>query len=61
MAVLLVFVALLAVGAVALQGPIAQLVAASQGPADYEGSGDKELVVMIHEGDTGEDVAVALF
>ncbi|TFB55650.1 endolytic transglycosylase MltG [Cryobacterium tagatosivorans] len=60
LAVLLVFVALLAVAAVILQGPIAQLFAATQGPADYEGTGDKELVVMIHEGDTGEDVAAAL-
>jgi len=58
--VLLVFVLLLAAGAFALQGPLSQLYAATQGPPDYEGSGGKKLVVMIHDGDTGGDVAATL-
>ncbi|HYI34226.1 MAG TPA: endolytic transglycosylase MltG, partial [Glaciibacter sp.] len=58
--VLLVFLVLLAVGAFALQGPLTQLLAASGGPADYPGNGTKDLVVMIHEGETGEDIANAL-
>ncbi|SDK19237.1 UPF0755 protein [Cryobacterium psychrotolerans] len=60
MSVLLVFVLLLAAGAFALQGPLSQLYASTQGPPDYEGSGGKKLVVMIHDGDTGGDVAGTL-
>lgn len=58
--VLVVFLALLAVGAFALQGPITQLLASGKGPADYSGAGDAERIVMIHEGDTGADVAHTL-
>lgn len=58
--VLLVFLALLAVGAFALQGPLTQLLAASEGPADYSGAGKGEKVIMIHDGDTGEDIANTL-
>ncbi|TFB92048.1 endolytic transglycosylase MltG [Cryobacterium sp. HLT2-28] len=58
--VLLVLVGL-AAGAVAfLQGPIAQLVASVQGPADYTGTGEKKVVFMIHDGETGQDIAQAL-
>lgn len=60
LAVMVVLLALLAAGAFALQGPITQLFAATQGPADYEGTGEKKVVVMIHDGDTGEDVARTL-
>jgi UPF0755 protein len=60
LAVLVVFLALMAVGAFALQGPLSQLMAASQGPADYAGTGEKEHVIMVHEGNTGEDVANTL-
>jgi uncharacterized YceG family protein len=58
--VLLVFIALMGVGAFALQGPLTQLLAASEGPADYSGTGEKDHVVMIHDGDTGEDIAKTL-
>lgn len=58
--VLLVFLVLLAVGAFALQGPLTQLLAGSGGPADYSGTGKTDLVVMIHEGETGEDIATTL-
>jgi len=60
LAVALVLLALMATVAFLLQGPIGQLVAATQGPPDYEGTGDKKVVVMIHDGDTGGDVAKAL-
>jgi UPF0755 protein len=58
--VLLVFLVLLGVGAFALQGPLTQLMAASQGPADFSGTGKTDHVVMIHEGETGEDIANTL-
>lgn len=58
--VLVVFVALMAVAAFALQGPINQLVAATQGPPDYSGTGGKEVLVMIHDGETGEDITNTL-
>ncbi|MBB5641381.1 endolytic transglycosylase MltG [Cryobacterium roopkundense] len=57
---LLVIVALLAAGAFALQGPITQLINAVQGPADYAGAGEEDVIVMIHDGDTGSDVAQTL-
>ena len=57
---LVVIIALLAAGAWALRTPIAQLVAAVQGPADYSGTGVEDVVVMIHEGDTGSDIARTL-
>jgi UPF0755 protein len=58
--VLLVFLVLLAVGAFALQGPLTQLMAGSAGPADFSGTGKTDRVVMIHEGETGEDIADTL-
>ncbi len=60
MAVLLVFLGLLAGGAFALQGPLTQLLASQADPADYSGTGEKEQVIVIHEGDTGEDIANTL-
>jgi len=58
--VLLVLVGLAAGAAAFLQGPIAQLVASVQGPADYTGTGEKKVVFMIHDGETGQDIAQAL-
>jgi uncharacterized YceG family protein len=58
--VVLVFLALLGAGAVALQGPLSQFIASTQGPADYPGTGDKKIVVMIHEGENGSDIANTL-
>ena len=58
--VLVVFIALMAGGAVALQGPLSQLFAAAQGPADYTGTGDEKVVVMINEGETGADITNTL-
>lgn len=60
LAVMVVLLSLMAAGAFFLQGPIGQLFAATQGPADYEGTGEKKVVVMIHDGNTGEDVARTL-
>lgn len=60
LAVAVVFLALLAVAVFALQGPLGRLVAATQGPADYTGSGDAKVLVMIHEGENGSDVANTL-
>jgi len=57
---LVVIIALLAAGAWALRTPITQLIASVQGPADYPGTGDADVVVMIHEGDTGADIARTL-
>ena len=57
---LVVLVALVAGAAVALQGPIDQLRATLAGPADYSGSGEAKVVVMIHEGETGSDIANTL-
>lgn len=58
--VLIVILALLAGGAFALQGPINALVSKAQGPADFEGSGTGTVNVMIHDGETGEDIAHTL-
>ncbi|MFO7690930.1 MAG: endolytic transglycosylase MltG, partial [Cryobacterium sp.] len=61
--VLVVLLALLAGAAFALQGPLTQLTAALQGPADYtsaENADGVETVVMIHSGDTGADIARTL-
>ncbi|WP_156109629.1 endolytic transglycosylase MltG [Cryobacterium sp. MLB-32] len=55
-----VILALLAAGAWALRGPITQVINAVQGPDDYPGTGEKDVVVMIHDGDTGGDVAKTL-
>ncbi|QYF75399.1 endolytic transglycosylase MltG [Cryobacterium sp. PAMC25264] len=58
--VLVVLLALMGAAAFALQGPISQLIAATQGPEDYEGSGSGEVLVMIHDGETGSDIANTL-
>ena len=58
--VLAAFIALMAGGAFALQGPLGQLFAAVRGPADFTGTGEKESIVMIHDGDTGADIGNTL-
>ncbi|TFD93962.1 endolytic transglycosylase MltG [Cryobacterium lactosi] len=58
--VVLVLLGLMGAAALALQGPISQFVAATQPPGDYEGSGSGEVLVMIHDGDTGSDIANTL-
>lgn len=58
--VLLVLIALMAAGAFAFQGPINALISKTQGPADFEGVGTGTVNVMIHEGETGEDIAHTL-
>ena len=63
---LIVFVvlgALLAGVAWYLQGPISQIIAATQGPADFtaeEAATGQEVVVMIHDGDGGSDITATL-
>ncbi|WEO75704.1 endolytic transglycosylase MltG [Cryobacterium sp. SO2] len=58
--VLVIILGLMGAAAFALQGPISQLIAATQEPEDYEGSGSGEVLVMIHDGDTGSDIANTL-
>ncbi|WP_241982086.1 endolytic transglycosylase MltG [Cryobacterium sp. TMT3-29-2] len=58
--VLLVMVGLAGAAAFLLQEPIGTVIAMVQGPADYDGSGDDEVVVMIHDGETGQDIANSL-
>ncbi|MCU1446572.1 MAG: hypothetical protein JWP54_2230 [Cryobacterium sp.] len=58
--VVLIVLGLMAAAAFALQGPITQLIAATQEPEDYEGGGSGEVLVMIHDGDTGSDIADTL-
>jgi UPF0755 protein len=58
--VVLVILGLMGAAAFALQGPITQLIASTQEPDDYEGTGSGEVLVMIHEGDTGSDIATTL-
>ncbi len=58
--VLLVLAGIGTAGFFLLQGPIQQLVAAASGPADYDGSGTGEVIIMIHEGDIGSDIATTL-
>jgi uncharacterized YceG family protein len=58
--VLVVILGLMGAAAWALQGPISQFIASTQPAADYEGSGDGEVLVMIHDGDTGSDIATTL-
>jgi UPF0755 protein len=54
----LVIVAALVAGAVFfLQGPINALIERFTPAADYTGSGTGEVVFMIHEGETGSDIA----
>ncbi|MDJ0325085.1 endolytic transglycosylase MltG [Cryobacterium sp. PH31-AA6] len=55
--VLLVLAGLATGAAVFLQGPISQLVAMVSGPADYTGTGEKKMAFIIHDGQTGQDVA----
>ncbi|WP_350349784.1 endolytic transglycosylase MltG [Agromyces sp. G08B096] len=57
----LLIVAVLGVGAyVFLQGPITAVIERFQPAPDYEGSGTGEVTFMIHEGDTGSDIAERL-
>ncbi|GAA3866478.1 hypothetical protein GCM10022381_07620 [Leifsonia kafniensis] len=58
--VFVVIFALMAGGAFALQGPINALISKTQGPADFEGAGTGTVNVMVHEGETGEDIANTL-
>ena len=58
--VLIVILGLMGAAAFALQGPISQFIASTQPAEDYEGSGDGEVLVMIHDGDTGSDIATTL-
>ncbi|SDS65802.1 endolytic transglycosylase MltG [Microterricola viridarii] len=58
--VLVVLAGIVTAGFFLLQGPIQQIIAAASGPEDYQGSGTGEVVVMIHEGDIGSDIATTL-
>jgi UPF0755 protein len=63
LSVLVVLLGLMAVGAFALQGPLTQLINATQGPADYtaeEAAEGEPIVAMIYEGDSGADIARTL-
>ncbi|WP_233563713.1 endolytic transglycosylase MltG [Cryobacterium tepidiphilum] len=57
---LIVVVALLGAGFIALQGPLSQVREAIMGPGDYTGTGDKDVVVTIQEGEDGSDIADTL-
>ena len=56
----LVLVGLAGGAAVLLQEPIGAVIGMVQGPADYDGAGAGDVVVMIHEGETGQDIANSL-
>jgi UPF0755 protein len=56
----LVMAGLVGGAAFLLQEPIGTVIAMVQGPADYDGTGEKEVVVMIHDGETGQDIANSL-
>ncbi len=58
--VLLVLAAIGTAGYFLLQGPIQQLISATASPEDYEGSGSGEVIVMIHDGEIGSDIAQTL-
>jgi UPF0755 protein len=58
--VVLIVLGLMGAAAFALQGPITQLIGSTQGPEDYDGAGSGEVLVMIHDGDTGSDIANTL-
>lgn len=58
--VLLVLAGIGTAGYFLLQGPIQQLMSAVAGPEDYEGQGTGEVIVMIHDGDIGSDIATTL-
>ncbi|TFD78939.1 endolytic transglycosylase MltG [Cryobacterium psychrophilum] len=54
---------MLAAGAFALRAPIAQVISAIQGPADFteqEAATGTDTTVMIHSGDSGSDIAQTL-
>lgn len=57
---LVVVVAVLAGGFIALQGPLNQVREAIMGPGDYSGTGDEDVVVIIQGGEDGSDVADTL-
>ena len=63
---LIIFVVLAALVAgvvIFLQGPISQIIAATQGPADFtteEAATGSDVVVMIHDGDGGSDITRTL-
>lgn len=57
---LIVVVAVLAGGYIALQGPLSQVREAIMGPGDYTGTGNKDVVVTIQAGENGSDVANTL-
>ncbi|WP_395243015.1 endolytic transglycosylase MltG [Agromyces sp. MMS24-K17] len=57
---LVVLVALAAGAFFFLQGPVNALLARFEPAADFEGSGTGEVTFMIHEGDTGSDIATNL-
>ncbi|GAA1506087.1 UPF0755 protein [Agromyces terreus] len=54
---LLIVGGLVAGSVVFLQGPISAIVERFTPAADYEGAGEGEVVFMIHDGDTGSDIA----
>ena len=61
--VFVVLAALVAGAALFLQGPISQIIAATQGPADFsaeEAATGEDVIVMIHKGDGGSDIANTL-
>ncbi|WP_233193382.1 endolytic transglycosylase MltG [Cryobacterium sp. Y29] len=61
--VIAVLAALVAGAYFFLQGPISQIIAATQGPADFtteEAASGEDVVVMIHGGDGGSDIATTL-
>ena len=61
--VIAVLAALVAGAYFFLQGPISQIIAATQGPADFtteEAASGEDVVVMIHGGDGGSDIAATL-
>ncbi|HLP22889.1 MAG TPA: endolytic transglycosylase MltG [Microbacteriaceae bacterium] len=55
--VLITIVAILGAGTAIAWGPISSLVAALNGPEDYEGSGQGSVEFAVAEGDTGESIA----
>ncbi len=61
--VFVVLAALVAGVALFLQGPISQIIAATQGPADFtaeEAATGESVIVMIHNGNGGSEIAATL-
>ncbi|TFC82006.1 endolytic transglycosylase MltG [Cryobacterium sp. TMS1-20-1] len=61
--VFVVLAALVAGVALFLQGPISQIIAATQGPADFtaeEAATGEDVIVMIHDGNGGSEIAATL-